>query len=196
MCIQQTDALHLGRGWDSRPVKVKIQLQKPVFERRAALAKDVKGFWPTSLQQCEALSRFLDPADLPALAHLTDVWIEHDTADPRNYDVVFTFAKNAFFKNTTLTKSYSVNPPAGSPYPKPQEADLEADLYQTVTKIDWTSPEHDLTKKCPRPQSIEDLEEFDEFGSPGSWFNLFLEDGADDIGLGELLLEWWPHAAE
>lgn len=54
-----------------------------------------------------------------------------------------------------------------------------------------------MTKKAPRSNPTE-LEEYDEFGGPGSFFHLFGEaqDGEDEIGMAETLLEWWGHATE
>lgn len=93
-----------------------------------------------------------------------------------------------------LKKALTVKPPKGTPAPSPY--DLDADLYTSASEpIQWTSPEHDLCKKAPRPK-LEDLEEFDSFDGVGSFFCWFAEDGRDGLGLGESVLEWKSSAIE
>ncbi|GAA5915422.1 hypothetical protein JCM5296_002631 [Sporobolomyces johnsonii] len=178
--------------------KFKLEKQQPVYKARSELAAKIPNFWFESLQNCGTVAQFIDPVDEEALKHLKDVEIVHGD-DVREYEVKFTFSpKNPYFKETTLSKKLTLTPPASlKPAPEaPASYDLEAPLYLVPSApISWTSPEHDLTKKAPKtvPQ---DLEEFDEFGGPGSFFNWFTEEGEDEMGLGELLLEWWGHAAE
>ncbi|BGP13512.1 hypothetical protein JCM10213_000554 [Rhodosporidiobolus nylandii] len=181
--------------------KFKLQQQAPVYKSRSELAAKIPNFWSTSLQNCRNVAQFFDPADDDALKHLKEVEIVHDEKDVREFEVKFTFSpKNPYFKETTLSKKLTVTPPSSvTPAPPtPASHDLEAPLYGLPgTKITWTSKEHDLTKKAPRPakQSTE-LEEFDEFDGPGSFFNWFAEEGEDEMSVGESLLEWWGHAAE
>ncbi|GAA6025454.1 hypothetical protein JCM10207_005731 [Rhodosporidiobolus poonsookiae] len=180
--------------------KFKLEQQKPVYKQRAELAKKVPQFWAKSLQNCKNIEQFIDAVDADAFEHLTDVWIEHDTKDVREFEVKFTFsAKNPYFKETTLAKRLTLTPPASlSPKPDtPSSFDLEAPLYLAAsTPISWTSKDHDLTKKAPRGTAPTDLEEFDVFEGPGSFFNWFADEGEDVTSLGESLLEWWGHAAE
>lgn len=83
-------------------------------------------------------------------------------------------------------------------YSAPPPFNLEADLFLLpCERPQWTSPEHDLCKKAPRPD-IKAMEEFDEFEGQGSFFHLFADvaDGIDEIDVGETLLEWYAHATE
>lgn len=112
-------------------------------------------------------------------------------------------SKNPSFKQTKLSRKFTVSPPNDmtkdlEDYQPPQPFNLEADLFMLpCERPQWTSPEHDLCKKAPRPD-IKAMEEFDEFEGQGSFFNLFSEqsDGIDEADFGETLLEWWAHASE
>lgn len=118
--------------------------------------------------------------------------------DVREYEIKFTFGKNPYFKESTLTKKLTLTPPASlEPKPEtPSPFDLEAPVYLgPKTAITWTSPDHDLTKKAPRAD-VQDKEEFDEFDGTGSFFNFFTDEGEDPTGMGEILLEWFGHATE
>lgn len=88
-----------------------------------------------------------------------------------------------------------MQPPAGSEHAQPREYDLEADMYLAKSSIEWASPEHDLTLKAPR-EIGSDPEEFDELPSLGSFFHVFTDEGEDQIGVCEMLLEWFSHATE
>ncbi|KAL8277270.1 hypothetical protein RQP46_010339 [Phenoliferia psychrophenolica] len=176
--------------------KTKVESLATIQDKLSTLAKKVPKFWPTSIAKCPALAQNFDPQDADALAYLTDVKIVHDKKDVRDFTVEMHFSsKNPFFSNTVLRKSLTVTPPAGTE--TPSEYDLDADLYAlpVVEPIKWTSPDHDLTKKAPRPK-MEDLEEFDAFDGMGSFFCWFGEDGKDGLGIGETLLEWKSNAIE
>ncbi|KAK4699854.1 hypothetical protein P7C70_g6401, partial [Phenoliferia sp. Uapishka_3] len=169
----------------------------PVQTSLSALSKKVPKFWFTSLSRCPSLQAFFDPVDAEALTFLEDVKVMHDEKDCRNFVIEFHFSsKNPFFSNTTLTKSLTVTPSGPNAAPAPTPYDLDADLYLSAsTPIKWTSPDHDLTKKAPRPD-LETLEEFDAFDGMGSFFNWFGETGRDGMGIGESLLEWKGNAIE
>ncbi|TNY22845.1 protein phosphatase 2A inhibitor 2 [Rhodotorula diobovata] len=178
--------------------KLKLEQQKPIFKKRAELAAKVKDFWFTALENCGKTAQFIDAVDEEALKALKDVWIEHSADDVREYEIRFTFGKNPYFKNTTLVKKLTLQPPADladkADTPKPFDLDVPVYLADK-TPIDWTSPDHDLTKKAPRSHADE-REEFDEFEGPGSFFNWFGETGEDRTSLAEVLVEWWAHATE
>ncbi|SCZ87281.1 BZ3500_MvSof-1268-A1-R1_Chr2-2g04747 [Microbotryum saponariae] len=178
--------------------KVKVASQRTNFLERSRIAAKVPSFWARSLQNCRQVAELIDAIDEDVFNHLSDVWIQHDDKDPRNWEITLTFdAKNPFFSNKTLTKKFSIEHPSSTTPAKPY--DLEAPLYLLAPSkedvIKWTSDEHNLVKKAPRP-NLEDLEEFDEFDGAGSFFNLFGEDGEDKMGVGEALLEWFAHATE
>lgn len=107
--------------------------------------------------------------------------------------------KNPYFKETQIKKRVTVTPPKSSEEASetPSPYDLDAPLFLLPSSpITWTSDEHNLIKKAPKVNVLE-LEQFDEFeGSTGSFFNWFAQEGEDDIGLAEYLLEWWSHATE
>jgi hypothetical protein len=103
-------------------------------------------------------------------------------------------AKNPYFKETVLTKKVTVTPPSTSSDGGPLPYDLSAPSYTAFSKISWTSPDHDLTKKAPKV-NLEELETYDEFAGFGSLFCWFGESGLDS-GLAEDFLEWWGHALE
>ncbi|TKA51829.1 hypothetical protein B0A53_05181 [Rhodotorula sp. CCFEE 5036] len=177
--------------------KFKLAQQAPVFRKRAELAAKIPHFWSTSLNNCRATATFIDPVDEEALKALKEVEITH-ADDVREYEIKFTFGKNPYFKESTLTKKLTLTPPASlEPKPEtPSPYDLEAPVYLgPKTPITWTSPDHDLTKKAPRA-NVEDKEEFDEFDGTGSFFNFFTDEGEDPTGMGEILLEWFGHATE
>ncbi|GAA5938568.1 Vps75p [Sporobolomyces koalae] len=178
----------------------KISLQKPLFKSRSELSQNVPEFWFNALRNCRLTAQALDNVDVEALKHLKDVWIEHNDKDVREYEITFTFSpKNPYFKESKITKKVTVSPPKPSgDTPAPSPHDLDAPLYLLPSsKISWTSDEHNLVKKAPRVNVL-DMEEFDEEfdGSTGSFFNWFNEEGEDEMGLAETLLEWWTHATE
>lgn len=72
-----------------------------------------------------------------------------------------------------------MQPPTGG-LPAPAPYDTTAPLYSKATAITWTSPEHDLVKKAPRPV-VEEVENFDEFDGMGSIFGWFMEAGEDKV---------------
>ncbi|KAK4055394.1 hypothetical protein OIO90_003232 [Microbotryomycetes sp. JL221] len=180
--------------------QAKIKAQKPIFQARSEAAKQVKQFWLNALRQCQTTAQFVDPVDEPALNACTNVWIEHDDNDPRTFEFIMTFSsKNPSFKETELRRKFTTNPSTKpEDFVAPSQYDLEAPIYLEPTQPPtWTSSDHDLFKKAPR-QDMNDVEEFDEFGGPGSFFWLFHKqtDGEDDMGMAETLLEWWAHATE
>ncbi|GAA5841403.1 hypothetical protein JCM11251_006178 [Rhodosporidiobolus azoricus] len=180
--------------------KFKVNAQKSVYAARAELAKKIPHFWPQSLANCRSVAQFTDPVDEDALQHLTGVEIVHGDKDVREIEIKFSFSsKNPYFKETTLSKKLSPVPPPSvkDAPPAPSSFDLDAPLYLLPSSSGptWTSKEHDLTKKAPRVDPAK-LEEYDDFGGPGSFFNWFQEEGEDVMGVGESLLEWYGHASE
>ncbi|ORY86702.1 hypothetical protein BCR35DRAFT_302421 [Leucosporidium creatinivorum] len=177
--------------------KHKLHHLRPTLLTRQTLSKKIPSFWLSALKNCRATARFVDPADEIALKHLDEVWIEHGKEDPREWEFKLTFSsKNPSFSNTILSRKFTCTPP--SPAPAPSAFDLEADVYLLPTTApSWTSPEHNLLLKAPRADPTQ-MEEFDDFGGPGSFFHLFDDklDGEDQIGMAEILLEWWAHATE
>ena len=52
----------------------------------------------------------VEEGDIEALQYLQDISIAYSTSDPREYDITFAFdsAKNPYFSDATLTKSFTV----------------------------------------------------------------------------------------
>lgn len=168
--------------------KAQLEAQKPIYEKRKDVVKGVENFWPLVLQK-SSLSESLEENDIEALKHLQDVSITYSTSDPREYDITFTFdgAKNPYFSDATLTKSFTV-PEAVKK--DGGEFDLEAPTETKAVSISWKDDKHNLVKKSPRPD-MSKIESYDEFEGMGSFFNFFTaeEDQLNQGGLLETIYE-------
>ena len=105
-------------------------------------------FWLTALKNHVALSELITERDEGALRHLTDVRLRYldsqgDAAPDQaqqGFQLLFVFAKNEFFTNEVLTKTYFYQ----------DEVGLSGDLvydHAEGTEIAWTSAENDLTHR-------------------------------------------------
>lgn len=110
--------------------------------------KGVPEFWLTALKNHVALSELITERDEGALRHLTDVRLRYldsqgDAAPDQaqqGFQLLFVFAKNEFFTNEVLTKTYFYQ----------DEVGLSGDLvydHAEGTEIAWTSAENDLTHR-------------------------------------------------
>ncbi|KAL8280876.1 hypothetical protein RQP46_006880 [Phenoliferia psychrophenolica] len=176
--------------------KASIVAMAPLQAQVAEMGAKVPKFWVTSLVNCSETRNHIPKCDVPALEALTNVSVQYGD-DIRNFDVVFTFAENAYFSNPTLTLSFTVTPPAGETAPKP--FDLSPDVYmKPVTTIQWKSDDVNLVKKAPKVD-IEDLDDDAEISEEtgfGSFFNFFSQSGEDTEEIGEALCEWRVQALE
>ncbi|KAM0754478.1 hypothetical protein T439DRAFT_296828 [Meredithblackwellia eburnea MCA 4105] len=180
--------------------KSKLSQLESTASKLSTLAAKVPKFWAKSLNNCVALNQTIDPVDSEPLQYITDVKIKHGEKDVRDFEVEFHFSpKNPYFSNPVLSKSLTVTPPASLSLPAPSPWDLDATLYLLPTPKDkaikWTSDAHNLIKKAPRVK-VDELEEYDDFNGLGSFFNWFEEEGKDELGIGETLLEWKGNALE
>ena len=89
---------------------------KPLYEQRftivspAGAAPGIPQFWVTAIRNHPNLSQYIEEADLPALAALTDIRCELDTeGTTESFKLFFDFAPNDFFENTQLTKEYKLD---------------------------------------------------------------------------------------
>ncbi|KAH6917425.1 hypothetical protein BKA70DRAFT_334487 [Coprinopsis sp. MPI-PUGE-AT-0042] len=155
----------------------------PVYEKRRAIVKEIKNFWPVALMNNHLFAFHVQhSADQTALSFLEDVWVTRDSVDHRCFTVEFFFKENQYFSNTVLKKEFKYSPPASTEDDKADEngitdAMLHFDWSEHVKissmKIDWKSDENNLTKHYPR-QKDEDDEDDDELPQePGSFFNFF-----------------------
>ncbi|KAF9435542.1 hypothetical protein BGZ76_006084 [Entomortierella beljakovae] len=123
------------------------ELMSPVLEKRRAIIAKIPKFWSTVFQLNGAMNQLLEEDDIPALNHLTDVWIKHDSKDPRVYDIVFTFSENPYFTNKELVKKlvvkgegeeeepfcekFEINWKDGKDLTKKRKKDAESDSFFT-----------------------------------------------------------------
>ncbi|WFD26374.1 histone chaperone [Malassezia nana] len=110
--------------------------------------KGVPEFWLTALRNHVALSELITERDETALRYLTDVQLRYldskgDAAPgqaQQGFQLLFVFAKNEFFTNEVLTKTYFYQ----------DEVGLSGDLvydHAEGTEVSWASPEKDLTHR-------------------------------------------------
>ncbi|WFD18658.1 histone chaperone [Malassezia caprae] len=110
--------------------------------------KGVPEFWLTALKNHVALSELITERDEGALRHLTDVRLRYldskSDAAPgqaqQGFQLLFVFAKNEFFTNEVLTKTYFYQDQVGL------SGDLVYD-HAEGTEIAWTSADNDLTNR-------------------------------------------------
>ncbi|KAF9288232.1 hypothetical protein BGZ68_000623 [Mortierella alpina] len=100
----------------------RAELMRPIFEKRRAIIAKIPKFWSVVCQNHEAMGAMLSPDDLPILEHLTDIWVQHDTKDSRNYDITFTFSENPYFTDKELVKKITIK---------------DDEPVSTSTKIHW-----------------------------------------------------------
>jgi len=180
--------------------KASLLALAPLHAQVSEAAKKVPKFWLTSMLHSGDVAVHVPKVDHEALGYLVDVTVVHKE-DIRDFDITFTFSENPFFSNTTLTKSFTVTPPAGEGE-VPAAHDLTADVYLKPSEpILWKSADKDLTKIAPKidtdgDEDMGDFEFDDEKGLFGSFFGLFNRTGEDEDSLGEHLVEWRANAIE
>ncbi|KAF9984886.1 hypothetical protein BGZ75_003543 [Mortierella antarctica] len=82
----------------------RAELMLPIFEKRRAILAKIPKFWSVVCQNRALLSA----DDIPIFDHLTDIWVQHDTKDSRNYDITFTFKENPYFTDKELVKKITI----------------------------------------------------------------------------------------
>ncbi len=71
--------------------------------------KGVPQFWLTALSSHPTIGETVTEEDVPALETLTNITVAYDE-DFTTFTLSFHFAENPFFKNSVLTKKYTVTP--------------------------------------------------------------------------------------
>ncbi|KAK3827698.1 MAG: hypothetical protein J3Q66DRAFT_320910 [Benniella sp.] len=137
------------------------ELMRPVYEKRREVIAKLPKFWSVVIQNHSELLQVNEATDLPILEHLTDIWVNYDPKDSRNFDIIFTFKENPFFTNKELVKKIVF---------KDDESTSEA------VKIDWKEGK-DPSKKRKKGDDDEPLESF------FSWFD------DEDAQLSEIFAE-------
>ncbi|KAG9039071.1 hypothetical protein FRB95_012782 [Tulasnella sp. JGI-2019a] len=103
---------------------------------------DIKGipdFWLITLQNHPEIGELVTERDEEALTSLTDIRIEYLIAPSSGYRLIFEFAPNEFFTNTTLAKTYhyedELAPSGDYTYSRAEgtEIDWKEDKNLTVT---------------------------------------------------------------
>ncbi|XP_041365845.1 nucleosome assembly protein 1-like 1-A isoform X2 [Gigantopelta aegis] len=72
---------------------------------------DVKGiphFWLTVFKNVDMLSEMVQDHDEPILEHLQDIQVKFWESDPVGFTLEFYFSPNEYFKETVLTKQYTM----------------------------------------------------------------------------------------
>ncbi|KAG0226680.1 hypothetical protein BGW42_003470 [Actinomortierella wolfii] len=146
--------------------KKRNELMKPIFEKRRAAFNKIPNFWSQVFENHMSFGDILDEKDGAVLRHLTDLWVEHDPENPRNYKITFTFSENEYFKNKELVKEVVFDEQEG-PKAKP-------------FTIEWKEGK-DLTAKGEKRKR--DEEDDDDEESFFSWF------ASDDASLAEMIAE-------
>ncbi|KAF9967532.1 hypothetical protein BGZ70_009212 [Mortierella alpina] len=86
----------------------RAELMLPIFEKRRAIIAKIPKFWSVVCQNHEAMGAIMSADDIPILDHLTDIWVQHDTKDSRNYTITFTFKENPYFTDKELVKKITI----------------------------------------------------------------------------------------
>ncbi|KAF9431275.1 hypothetical protein BGZ94_003590 [Podila epigama] len=85
-------------------VAKRFELMTPLYEKRRAICSQIPQFWLTVFRNHMGLAQIIEEDDVPALEHLTDVWVKVNPKEVRTFDVIFTFSDNEYFTNKELIK--------------------------------------------------------------------------------------------
>lgn len=177
--------------------KAENKVFSPIYAERSEFLKTVPGFWLqvvspigsllslflshsfnpnlsfSQLANFPSLGVYLHDVDHEPLSHLRDIEIQTSSADIRQHTLIFHFAENPFFNNTTISKTFTPKKDA----PKFQhEYMMESHSDNEKVMIDWKSEEKNLGKTHPTvgKDPVQDPN-FD----PGSFFSVLFESGLD-----------------
>lgn len=130
------------------------QLSKSAYARRSAAISKIPNFWPLVIEASPPeLDSFVHPQDSKIFAEsLTSIEITRPEIDssasasappkgefkghPRSFQITFTFSPNAYFSNSTLTKTFHYR----------RASDGWCNLVSEPVRIDWKNPEQDLSE--------------------------------------------------
>ncbi|KZT23794.1 hypothetical protein NEOLEDRAFT_1135924 [Neolentinus lepideus HHB14362 ss-1] len=164
---------------------------KPVYEKRRAVCKEIKKFWPVALMNSSMFAIHAQHHDdQVALSYLEDLWIVRDSKEPRVFTVEFYFKENPYFTDSVLKKEYKYIAPPAAANETPDEDGItdsvldfswERDVAPQAYKISWKDDSKNLTKLHPRERFDE---EDDMPAEPGTFFHYFeLAEDPFDIGV-------------
>ncbi|OSX67834.1 hypothetical protein POSPLADRAFT_1072573 [Postia placenta MAD-698-R-SB12] len=179
------------------------QKMKPVYEKRRAIAKGIKKFWPVALMNHPILAMHAQHnADQVALSYLEDLWLVRDETESRTFTLEFYFKENPYFSNSVLRKEFRYVPPpnAGKETPDadgitPTMLDFswDRDVQPQACKVEWKDEARNLTKLHPR---VLDDDGDDIPAEGGSFFNFF-EMGSDPFEVGVIIAnDIFPEAVD
>ncbi|CAO3610616.1 unnamed protein product [Mucor hiemalis] len=149
------------------------KLMAPIWEKRNVMVKKVPGFWGQAIGNSPICGISPSDNDVEALDNLIDFHVEYDHTKPNYRKVVATFKKNDIFKNTTLTKEFSIDP---------EESDGNVISKTTIEYHE---------DKAPKKGKTEEDDEDDVSISFIEWF------GDDDVRPGVIISEdIFPNAVD
>lgn len=111
--------------------------------------KGIPEFWLTLFKNVDILSEMIMEHDEAVLRHVTDVEVRM-SREPMGFQLIFHFAPNEFFTNSTLTKEYTMK---CAPDPaEPFEFDGPEIVACRGCKIDWKAGKNVTVKLIKKKQ--------------------------------------------
>ncbi|CCW69847.1 unnamed protein product [Phytomonas sp. Hart1] len=167
-----------------KSVKVVAPSDQAAKKLLEAAAEDPNGgipnFWLTAMCNLDTIENMITERDRPALSFLTDISTEYLDKDPhKGVRLVFSFAPNEYFKNSTLVKTYRMSF-------NEEEGELEVEKIEGCD-IEWASKANNLTvtikEKKQRNKKTNQIRIVEREEPCMSFFNFFTapkEEGEDD----------------
>jgi len=172
------------------------KIHEPLFAQRGEIIKDIKGFWHQALVNCMGTSIYIDDDDHALLAHITDIKVHRDAADPRAASIEFFFSPNDYISDASLKKEYKIAPDAS---PLGDRFEFHAHTIPQKTAISWKSDDKNLAALKPTkgPEakngdtSVDLLDDDDADFEPGSFFSSLFENTSRAVSgvLGENIVD-------
>jgi len=151
-------------------------LRKPYYKKRNEVIREIPEFWLKAFLNHDMMADLLDEEDQSAFKHLRELSVEDSEDVKSGFKITFTFDPNAYFKNKTLSKTFTYNE--------------DGELTVVPTKVEWKEG-MDLTKRV-KSKAEGGKRTADENASE-SFFNWF-NDEDQDLELGEIIKEdLWPN---
>lgn len=102
--VKREETRHIGRARDKFAA-----IREAVYDRRKEVVMNVKYFWFKALINHPAFSLRITDVDSRILRKLVDVDVApvQGATHPDDFEIVFTFASNDYFKDQCLVKRYS-----------------------------------------------------------------------------------------
>eukprot|EP01027_Heterolobosea_sp_BB2_P023788 GEZU01035792.1.p2 GENE.GEZU01035792.1~~GEZU01035792.1.p2 ORF type:complete len:238 (+),score=163.42 GEZU01035792.1:47-760(+) len=153
--------------------------KQPIYAERQKVIAKIEDFWPQALIHHGLLSNYFIDSDIEILKSLKNVEVE-ESDDLKKVKITFTFDKNDFLENTTLTKEIN--------FENEEKPEVK------TTKLKWKKTKKEPKKeeggknKKKRQHEEEDPEEDSFF----KWFEIEETDEDDPI-LTLIRDEIWPN---